>query len=204
MDVDNFEEEWRTVILDKGRHNINNKYEVSSFGRVRDTTHNNKIIPIFDSNKKNRKGQHWKRVSLYFNKDTYFKISVHRLVALAFLGNPPEKDSQVNHKDGNPENNYYGNLEWVTMSENMQHAFDNNLVTVHIGENRSNSIFTEDDVRAICYLMEKGYKAKAIYEILFDNMMTYNTEITRSRINNLMKHIRKKTHWKHISVHYNI
>lgn len=52
--------------------------------------------------------------------------SVHRLVASAFIANPDDKP-QVNHIDGNRLNNDVSNLEWVTQSENMQHARDNGL-----------------------------------------------------------------------------
>ena len=50
--------------------------------------------------------------------------SAHRLVAIHFIPNP-DNLPVVNHKDGNKLNNSVTNLEWVTQSENRQHACDN-------------------------------------------------------------------------------
>lgn len=53
---------------------------------------------------------------------------VHRLVAKLFIGSRP-KGCIVNHKDGHKDNNHVNNLEYMTQSENVQHAVDNGLRT---------------------------------------------------------------------------
>lgn len=103
-------------------------YQVSNSGKIRSIrySHINKItIMAFHYNKKG-----YTRVHLTKNKiDKY--VSVHRLVANAFIPNP-NNYPQVNHIDGNKLNNCVDNLEWCTNKYNFQHAlklglFDNRL-----------------------------------------------------------------------------
>lgn len=71
----------------------------------------------------------YKHIDLYADGKRSIK-RVHRLVAEAFIPNPDNKPD-VNHIDGNKLNNSVDNLEWVTKSENMQHAFRTGLNKYH-------------------------------------------------------------------------
>lgn len=51
------------------------------------------------------------------------RSSVHQLLAEAFIPNPENKP-EINHIDSNRSNNALSNLEWVTHSENMKHAYN--------------------------------------------------------------------------------
>jgi hypothetical protein len=48
--------------------------------------------------------------------------TVHTLIARAFIGPPPTPAHEVNHKDGLHQNSILPNVEWMTRSENQQHA----------------------------------------------------------------------------------
>lgn len=55
-------------------------------------------------------------------KTGYFEIAsvrIHRIVAIAFHGEPPTKELVVDHIDTNKQNNRPDNLRWVTRLENI-------------------------------------------------------------------------------------
>jgi hypothetical protein len=53
---------------------------------------------------------------------------IHIMVALAFIPNPDNK-ACVNHKNGDKYNNNVENLEWMTIKENNDHAWETGLQT---------------------------------------------------------------------------
>lgn len=75
-------------------------------------------------------------------------LTVHRMVAEVFVKNPMHKPC-VNHKDGDKQNNRVENLQWVSYSENSQHAYDTGLQKKVFGEAHHRSKLTEDIVKEI-------------------------------------------------------
>lgn len=111
------------------------------------------------------------------------KYLVHRLVAIAFLDNPENK-SEVNHKDGNKDNNHYSNLEWVTASENIQHGHRIGLNNQKGSKNNSSKL-TEFQVIEIRKRYAGGDNLTSIAK-------TFNTKVS-----NIFYIVNRKT-WKHI------
>lgn len=93
------------------------QYYVSSCGKVFGCKGNEMKQTVTNSG--------YKRITLSIDGKEE-RWSVHRLVALLFVPNPEQKP-QVNHIDGNKENNDASNLEWCTASENNKHAFRTGL-----------------------------------------------------------------------------
>lgn len=89
---------------------------------------------------------------------------VHILVAEAFIPNPENKP-QVNHIDGDKKNFSVNNLEWVTCSENVRHAYDTKLHIKASGVESPNTNLTSGDVNLVCRLLMDGYRVKDVCEI---------------------------------------
>lgn len=109
--INNEQEEWRNI---PGH----DKYQVSNEGRVR-SLKTNRILSSCSCNG-------YRQVGLY-SDGKQKTITIHRLVALAFLGDRPMgidgRRNEVNHKDGDRANNRLSNLEYVTRAENVIHSY---------------------------------------------------------------------------------
>jgi hypothetical protein len=115
-----------------------------------------------------------------------YRFFVHHLVARHYIPNP-NMCKQVNHKDGNKKNNQDTNLEWVTPSRNILHAFEIGLKG--IGEKHHSSIVSNDTVEKVCQMISDG-------SVRGDIMKTLGV----SRY--LIDDVRRRKTWTHISKNY--
>ena len=147
--------------------NFEKFYEVSNFGNVRSK---DRLVLSKNGTKRLFKG---KDLTLSLNNIKYFTIcakiremganktlTVHRLVALAFIPNPENKP-QVNHINGIKTDNRVENLEWVTATENLNHAFKMGLLADKNAFEYPNTTLTRDQVLEIREL----FKTKTNKEI---------------------------------------
>jgi hypothetical protein len=108
-------EEWKPIAECNGEYHISNQGRVKSFKYGKERI----LKPAINSS------GYWYIFIFIKNEKPKFSM-IHKLMAVAFISNPENK-KEVNHKDGNKLNNNLCNLEWVTHSENMKHAWDNGL-----------------------------------------------------------------------------
>jgi hypothetical protein len=92
-----------------------------------------------------------------------YSLLVHRLIGITYLG---LKDNQeINHKDGNKQNNKLENLEITTRSENIKHAFRIGLRS-HKGSNHPNYFINDTIKKEVRLLLDKNISQTKIGELV--------------------------------------
>lgn len=101
-------------------------YQISSHGRLKSFKQDpaGKVM-----SNKNKTGWYLNVVLQGIGKEKQ-SVKIHKLVAMAFIPNPQNK-REINHKDGDKQNNRVDNLEWVTRQENTHHAIKNGLANFY-------------------------------------------------------------------------
>ena len=108
---------------------------------------------------------------------------LHRLVLMVFVG---PSDLECNHKNGNKSDNRLCNLEYVTRSENMKHAYDTGLNAGPVGSKCGAAKLNEKQVLELRRLFETGEYSQVKLGKMFG--------LGRSAVNQIVH--RKR--WKHI------
>lgn len=139
-------------------------YSISNLGNVKNNKTNLKLK--IDHNKDG-----YCQVKLYNAKPK--TKTIHRIVALHFIENPENKQ-EVNHKDGNKENNCVNNLEWVTKKENKIHADTTGLWV--LSENHKQALQKG--------LREKRSKIVCKYDLQMNLIETYSCTREAALLNN--------------------
>lgn len=120
-------EEWKPI------KEYENLYLISNYGNVKSQDR-----VVYQLHKDGGQAKHiykGKKMKLQVRPNGYIYVGlhkngktkcflVHRLVASHFIEKPKGKN-YINHIDCNIANNFVGNLEWCTQSENIQYAYDN-------------------------------------------------------------------------------
>ena len=164
VQIEDIDEIWKPCV------GYEDKYMVSNYGRVKSlpytyyypTTNKRKFMKEkikkqCESGKRKGVKQGYLCTRISDKNGKSIAKMVHILVAQAFIPNPDGLPT-VNHKDGNKHNNRVDNLEWVTFSENNQHAYNNNLKT-----DNQILIRTKNNIISDIYISESDASLKTGY-----------------------------------------
>jgi HNH endonuclease len=104
-------------------------------------------------------------VALYRNKKASHQ-RVNRLVAQAFIGEPPTPRHMALHGDGNRQNNHYKNLRWGLHRDNLEDMKKHGTEFYISGEAHHGARLTAEIVREARRLREAGGTYASISETL--------------------------------------
>ena len=151
---------------------------------------------------------HGRQLSFYTDKDGYYRCTlnkthyrVHRLVAYEFCPKNRDIKLQIDHVDGNKQNNYYENLEWVTGAENTRRAHATGIYNSR-GENGSTNKYPEALIHEICKMfVNKMNNLEVFKAITGKDRPDLNNPEDRSYYG-LISHLRHKHAWPDVVSQY--
>ena len=111
---------------------------------------------------------------------------VSRLVARAFIGKPPKRNSLVLHGDDDPENNNVTNLRWGSSQDNADDMTSRGRSARLLGSANFSSVLTESNVRKIDKMLRSGVRQLDIAE---------RFQVSRSAI----YLIKAGVNWRHVT-----
>jgi hypothetical protein len=138
------QEQWKPVV------GFENRYEVSSQGRVRNAVRGRVLKPAPTS-------RGYLTVQLYDGSRPKKPRSycVHDLVMAAFVG-PKPQGYQVDHGDKGKQCNALDNLEYVTPAENIRRFVQTGKRKRYYGSDHANAKLTAEQVRQLRRLLAEG------------------------------------------------
>ena len=152
---------------------IKDCYIIDDMGKIRNINTGNYI-------KINKNHNGYMRVSLMKKSGGTTSIQYHRLLMMLFKPTENMEKLQINHIDGNKENNTLDNLQWVTPQENIHHAIKTGLTNF--------SHYTEKDAKLVIDLLKSNkYTDKEI------------SKITGFPVRNFIAKIRRKETWTYLT-----
>lgn len=137
---------WRMIDY---RDIVKDQYAVSTFGRIINVNTGHLMTPC-----PSEKGY----LMVLFRTNTkrgMKSIKIHRIIASTFCEGQSDECCEVNHIDGDKNNNYAYNLEWISHLDNIRHAYKHNLVRVLHGEEHGNAKMSNALAEHICRLLIK-------------------------------------------------
>jgi hypothetical protein len=164
-------------------NNEKTEYTVDVDGRIY-SNHTNRYLKPF----KNPSGYYL--IDLHHNGNSYTR-QVHRLVANAFIPNP-DKLPTVNHINGDKSCNAVWNLEWMSIKDNVQHAWKTGLAKPRYGTDNPANVYSEEQIYAVCAYLE----ADVLNNHEIANKCGVNVTLIRD--------IKFRGKWKQISCQYDI
>lgn len=164
-------------------------YYISNYGRIYNSNTGCINLTMY-----NRNGYETTNLAGCNKDGTLLRVLIHVLVMRCFqpIPNYKELKLQVNHINGNKRDNRFVNLEWVTASENINHAIRTGLMDSC--ENHQWAKLTNEEVHKICKLLEQGKTATQVCMELYGNL-EHKCAVDS---------IKQKDSWKNISSQYNI